>query len=86
MARKKITEIDAPEEIEEEIYHYEPEPLPEPKTPFDMVEIVPLRDFAPGIHHNDIHVDNIKMGEPVTIPRKFLRNMVTEKVIDKIPQ
>ena len=61
---------------------FTPEPATE-KT--DDVEIIPLRDFEPGIHQNEIHIDNIKKGVPVTIPRKFLRNMVTEKVIEEIP-
>ena len=50
------------------------------------VEIIPLRDFPSGIHQNEIHIDNIKEGVPVIIPQKFLQNMVTEKVIDKIPR
>jgi hypothetical protein len=50
------------------------------------VEIMPLRDFPQGIHHNEVHIDNIKKGKPVTIPRLFLQNMVTEKVINEIPE
>ena len=50
------------------------------------VEITPLRDFPSGIHHNAIHIDNIKEGVPVTIPRMFLSNMVTEGVIKSIPK
>ena len=62
---------------------FEPDPVEEKS---DEVEIIPLRDFQPGIHQNEIHIDSIKMGEPVTIPRQFLQNMVTEKVISKIPK
>ena len=50
------------------------------------VEIIPLRDFPQGIHQNEINIDNIKEGVPVTIPRRFLRNLVTEKVIKNIPK
>jgi hypothetical protein len=50
------------------------------------VEIKPLKDFPQGIHQNNVHIDNIKKGEKVTIPRQFLQNMVTEGVIDKIPK
>ena len=54
------------------------------KEQSEGVEITPLRDFPSGIHHNEIHIDNIKEGEPVTIPRMFLPNMVTEGVIKSI--
>jgi hypothetical protein len=48
-----------------------------------MVEIVPLKDFL--IHHNQFHIE-IKEGVPVSIPQKFLQNMVTENVIKEIPK
>jgi hypothetical protein len=46
------------------------------------IEIMPLRDFQ--ITHNQYHIV-IKEGVPVAIPRIFLKNMVTEKIINKIP-
>ena len=87
MRKKKVekTEFD-------EVY----EPAPDPKIdqlevkdeshyPAE-VEIIPLRDFPQGIHQNEVNIDNIKEGIPVTIPRRFLRNLVTEKVIKNIPK
>ena len=50
-----------------------------------MVEIIPLKDFPSGIHQNQWHFE-IKEGVPVTIPRHFLPNMVTEGVIKEIPK
>ena len=50
------------------------------------VEITPLRDFPQGIHQNEIHIDNIKEGVSVSIPRKFLQNMLTEGVIKSLPK
>jgi hypothetical protein len=50
------------------------------------VEITPLKDFPQGIHQNQIHIDEIKEGVPVSIPQKFLQNMVTEGVIKEIPK
>lgn len=47
------------------------------------VEIMPEKDFL--IHHNQFHIE-IKEGLPVSIPRKFLQNMVTEGVIKDIPK
>lgn len=70
-------------EPEETEMIFEPAPVEETGN---EVEIIPLRDFPQGIHQNEIHIDNIKEGEPVTIPRQFLQNMVTEKVISKIPK
>ncbi len=49
----------------------------------EEVEILPLKDFH--IVQNEIDI-TIKKGESVAIPRRFLQNMVTEKVIDKIPK
>ena len=43
----------------------------------------PLKDFR--ITHNQFDIV-IKKGEPVTVPSKFLQNLVTEKVIDKLPK
>lgn len=50
-----------------------------------MVEITPLKDFPNGINHNQWSFE-IKEGVPVTIPRKFLQNMVTEGIIAKLPK
>lgn len=48
-----------------------------------MTEIEnPKKDFR--IVHNEIDIKIVK-GESVTIPDKFLSNLVTEGVIDKIP-
>ena len=91
MARKKKEPVEVEEvlpeieETEEPVFQYEPPPIVK-KQLSENVEIIPLRDFKPGIHHNEIHIDNIKAGVPVTIPRQFLQNMVTEKVINKIPK
>ena len=63
-----------------------PESTKTAKDPKEKIEITPLRDFPSGIHHNEIHIDNIKEGVPVTIPRMFLSNMVTEGVIKSIPK
>jgi hypothetical protein len=54
------------------------------KNSFADVEIVPLRDFPQGIHQNEIHIE-IREGVPVSIPRRFLKNMLTEKIIAKLP-
>jgi len=82
MARIKKEPVEEPEQTEEQ-----PKMIFEPvKELSEDVEITPLKDFPPGIHQNEIHIDNIKEGEPVTIPRQFLRNMVTEKVIKEIPK
>ena len=43
----------------------------------------PLKDHE--IHHNEHHII-IKEGEPVTVPRVFLKNLVTEKVIKSLPK
>jgi hypothetical protein len=84
MARKKIidkiVEIEKPDETEhfepvgELLIETQPEPLP------NEVEIMPLKDFH--IVQNEIDIV-IKTGVLVTIPRRFLQNMVTEKVIEK---
>ena len=69
---------EAPPEIDQlEIKDKKPSPA--------EVEIIPLRDFPQGIHQNEINID-IKEGVPVTIPRRFLQNLVTEKVIKNIPK
>ncbi len=47
------------------------------------IEITPEKDFH--IVQNEIDI-YLKTGEPVTVPRKFLQNLVTEKVIDKLPK
>lgn len=47
------------------------------------VEIKPLKDFH--IVQNKIDII-LKAGETVTVPRQFLQNLVTEKVIEKIPK
>lgn len=57
-----------------------------PINDLEKIEIIPLRDFPQGIHQNEIHINNIKKGEKVAVPRRFLQNMVTEKVINKIPK
>lgn len=46
------------------------------------VEIMPKKDFH--LVQNEIDIV-IQAGVSVPIPRKFLQNMVTEKVIDKLP-
>ena len=64
----------------------EEKPEEKPAKKLDMleeVEIMPLSDFR--ITHNEYDII-IKEGVSVPIPRLFLQNMVTEKVIDKIPE
>lgn len=43
----------------------------------------PLKDHE--IHFNECHIF-IKEGEPVTVPRLFAQNMVTEGVIKELPK
>jgi hypothetical protein len=52
------------------------------KDVLQMVEITPEKDFH--IVHNQWNIE-LKEGVPVPIPRIFLKNMVTEGVIKKIP-
>jgi len=48
------------------------------KTLLSTVEILPLKDFV--IKHNDFYVE-LKSGESIEIPVKFLQNLKTENVI-----
>lgn len=48
-----------------------------------MVEIIPEKNHH--IVHNQWNIE-LKEGVPVPIPRMFLKNMVTEGVIKKIPK
>lgn len=84
MARKKKIKIIEPEEIlDSEFGELPEEPPKEKQSLYDEVEIMPNRDFR--ITHNQYDII-IEKGVPVTIPRLFLQNMVTEKVIEKIPK
>lgn len=47
-----------------------------------MVEITPLKDFH--ISHNQWNIE-LKEGVSVAIPHKFIPNMVTEGIIEKLP-
>lgn len=46
-------------------------------------EVTPLKDFR--ITQNNFDMQ-LKKGEAVTVPQKFLQNLVTEGVIDKLPK
>lgn len=50
---------------------------------YEEVEIKPKKDFR--ITHNQFDIV-IKEGVSVPVPRIFLQNLVTEKVIDKLPK
>lgn len=48
-----------------------------------MVEIIPEKNFHIVCNQWDIHITE---GVSVPIPQRFLKNMVTEGVIKKIPK
>lgn len=45
-----------------------------------LVSIKPLKDFE--VKHNEFHY-KIKKGEKIKVHKMFLKNLVTEKVIEK---
>lgn len=50
----------------------------EKEKPSKEVEVKPLKDFI--IKHNDFYFELIK-GEKISIPKMFIPNLKTEKVI-----
>jgi hypothetical protein len=59
---------------------------PKKKTVGDLlgtVEITPKKDHE--IHFNEHHI-YLKEGKPAPVPQIFLQNLVTSKVIDKLPK
>jgi len=48
------------------------------KAKAEMKEISPLKDFV--IHTHEVHIE-IKKGEKLEVPKMFLQNLKTEKVI-----
>lgn len=50
----------------------------QPKVESKTSEVKPLRDFT--IKHNE-HFIELKKGEKIDVPKKFLQNLKTEKVI-----
>jgi hypothetical protein len=47
------------------------------------VEVTPKKDHE--IHFNDYHI-YLKEGVSSPVPQMFLQNLVTSKVIDKLPE